>query len=438
MLLKRDSKYVYSNMKFKSIYKIGLFVIFFCGQWSLSAKEIQPALLVYGSGIEAFTAAIQSARSNVPTLWVMETHSLVEELTLRPLKIKDNAGLDGGIWMDLLMGVALNKGVNDSLAQLVKTDINPTLMLNAMEKIIGRESQLTIIRNQHVESLIRDKKTWTVILENKKKYEVRAIVDASSHADLQGKVVKSSVILADVHLKRTETLTLEQIRTTVALAEYQDTSYTLLVKDLLSQNFQELFFIKSLVPESKDAESIPFRAHVGQAVGALAAYCAFFKTTGDKVNVRKLQTELMTYGARLLPWKDVSIRDPNYMAIQKCYLATVLEGKDGNRTFDREDSIKVASIQPIFNKLYSRAQLWFLDNKMEYFSLKDLLSFVQFLSFRGNEVESQVQKDWTKKLKFQGEYNLEHMVNRYEFATLVNKYTDPYTKAVTIDGDIIR
>ncbi len=420
------------------MYKIVFIFILLFGKLSLHAKEVKPTLLVYGSNIEAFTAAIQSARSNVPTLWVMGTHQLIEELTSAPLKITANQGLDGGIWMDLLMATALNKGENDSLAQVIKTDINPTLMLHAIERIIGQETQLTVLRSEEIVSLERNKRDWTVVLGGNKKYAVRAIVDTSPDGMLATKVVKSEVALEQLALRRTEGLTPNEIRTTAALGEYGDTCYTVLIKDILSQNFQELFFTKSLVPATEGAETIPFRAHVGQAVGALAAYCAFFKTSGDKVDVRKLQNELMTFGARLLPWKDVSLQDPNYVAIQKGYLATILAGKEGNRILDRADSVRVESIKPIFNQLYSRSQLWFLDNTVDYFTLKDLLSFVKFVSFRGNEVEGQVQKDWTKRLKFEGEYDLAHTVNRYEFLTLVDKYANPYAKAVTVEGDIVR
>src|SRR5690606_10334647 len=130
-----------------------------------------------------------------------------------------------------------------------------------------------------------------------------------------------------------------------------------------------LFFTKSLMPEIADMETIPFRAHVGQALGAMAAYCAFFKTTGDKVDVRKLQTELMGFRARLLPWKDVTVSDPNYAAVQKGYLATLLEGKEGDRLLDGKDSVAIDSVKSIFNQLYSRSQLWFLDNTADYFTL---------------------------------------------------------------------
>ncbi|NGM60807.1 FAD-dependent oxidoreductase [Sphingobacterium sp. SGG-5] len=424
-------------MKSTKMYKIVSLLLLLFGKLSLCAKEVKPALLVYGSNIEAFTAAIQSARSNVPTLWIMGTHRLVEELTLRPLKITANQGLDGGIWMDLLMASALNDGVSDSLAQAVKKGVNPTLMLHAMERMMGKEKQLTVLRNERVASLERNKHDWAVVLENGKKYDVRAIVDASPDGELANEVVKSQVSLGTVTLRKASVLTPKEVRTTVAVGEYRDSCYTLLVKDILSQNFQELFFTKSLMPAT-DTESIPLRAHIGQAVGALVAYCAFFKTTADKVDVRKLQTELMGFGARLLPWKDVSVKDPNYAVIQNGYLATILEGKEGNQLFDRKDSVAVDSVKSIFNQLYSRSQLWFLDNTADYFTLKDLLSFVKFVSFRGNEVDEQVQKDWEKRLKFEGEYDLARTVTRYEFLVLVDKYANPCAKAVTVGGDIIR
>ncbi len=426
--------------KFKQmkILRIVFLFVLLLGSNLLCAKEVQPALLVYGSGIEAFMAAIQGARSNVPTLWIMSSHKLVNELTLKPLKISANQGLDGGIWMDLLMASAQHKGSSDSLAQVIKMDITPTLMLHAMERMVGEEKQLTILRNEEIASLIRNKRGWTVTLGNNKKYDIRAIVDASPERKLRSKVVKDTLSVKEVILQKVEALTSEQIRTTVALGECNNMFYTVLAKDVISQSFHELFFVRSLVPVAEGAESIPFRAHVGQAVGAVAAYCAFFKTTSDKVDVRKLQTELMGFRARLLPWRDISQQDPHYTAIQNCYLATILEGKAGNSLLDKKDSVQVESVKNIFNRLYSRSQLWFMDNTADYFALKDVLSLVRFVSFRGREVEEQVQKDWTKKLKFEGEYDPKRMVSRYEFMVLVDRYANPYVKAVTLQGDILR
>lgn len=424
-------------MKLNKMAFVGMLVAIFCSL-SLSAKEEPPALLIYGSSVEAFTAAIQGARSNVPTLWIIDTDRIVTELTQKPLQIEANGDLDGGIWMNLLMNVAISTNANDSLARIVKHDINPTLMLNAIEKMVSKEQKLTVIRNRKIKSLVRNKKGWTVLLEDNKEYEVRTVVDASSEGELRTRVMKSSVTLQPVKQNVADTLSAQQIRTTIAIGEYRDTCYAVLVKDVLAQNFQELFFIQSLISSSKEAESIPFRAHVGQGVGALAAYCAFFKTTADKVDVRKLQTELMTFGARLLPWRDVSQQDPNYAAIEKGYLATILAGKENNQQFDATDSVTVASVKPIFNQLYSRSQLWFIDHTAEVFSLADLLFFIKFISFRGSEIEVQIQKDWTKRLKFQGEYDLDRVVNRYEFLTLINKYADPYAKTVTVGGDIVR
>ncbi|NGF55902.1 FAD-dependent oxidoreductase [Parapedobacter sp. SGR-10] len=420
------------------ISRIAFFLVLFFGKMSLSAKEVKPALLVYGSGIEAFTAAMQGARSNVPTLWVMNGHTLVEELTLKPLKITSNQGLDGGIWMDILMASAQHKGSSDSLAGEIKMNITPTLMLNAIQRMLDEQQQLTVLRNENITSLTRNKRGWTVVLGNNKKYEVRAVVDASSGGELGTKIVKDAFSVAEVTLQKTEMLTPEQIRTTVALGSYEGTDYTVLAKDVLDQSFHELFFVHALVPATEGAESIPFRAHVGQAVGAVAAYCAFFKTTADKVDVRKLQTELMSFRARLLPWKDVSQQDTHYGAVQRCYLATILEGKEDNLLFDRGDSVQVESVKIIFNRLYSRSQLWFADNATDYFALKDVLSLVKFVSFRGKEVDDQVQKDWTKKLKFEGVYDPERKVTRYEFMVLVDRYASPYTKTVTLQGDILR
>src|SRR5690606_2777475 len=165
-------------------------------------------------------------------------------------------------------------------------------------------------------------------------------------------------------------LSLAQVRTVVAAGQIGSTLYGTQLGNILAgekEGFFDFRGIAALLQE--DMTLSPFRAAVGQAVGATAAYLAFFKTSADKVDVRKLQTELMTYKARILPYQDVAISDVHFYALQRFGLASVLPDlhKDDGFRFQKDERVSFEEVEPIFDRLYSRSQLWFLDNKGDYF-----------------------------------------------------------------------
>src|SRR5690606_10333652 len=93
-----------------------------------------------------------------------------------------------------------------------------------------------------------------------------------------------------------------------------------------------------------------FGAAIGQAVGATAAYLAFFKTSADRVDIRKLQTELMTYQARILPYQDIMVDDAHFYAIQRFGLAGVLANlnKETDFYFGKEERVSFEEVEPVF------------------------------------------------------------------------------------------
>src|SRR5690606_33853895 len=125
---------------------------------------------VYGSDITALSAAIQAARSNVPTVMLMDKPILAEEITSEVLQIEGNKNLDGGIWMGILMEMAISKTRDDSLAQVVKKDFNPQLARNAIDKYMRELPNLTVIKEQQISKVSRNKRNWEIVLSNRQKY----------------------------------------------------------------------------------------------------------------------------------------------------------------------------------------------------------------------------------------------------------------------------
>lgn len=413
----------------------------FCAMVHVSAKEVKPTLLVYGSGIEAFAAALQAARSNVPTLWVIDESTYLADLTNRELSVTSNTDLLGGIWKDLMIETGQLKKKDDTTVAVMQRAINPQLLRNALDRMVSKQKNLTVVQGLKVLGVSKGKKELTVTLSNKRKYDVRAMVDATPTAESRKFVISTDLFSKPGRVLTVAEMTAERRRTLVAIGEYEGAVYGYSWGDVLSRNVSNVFFVASLVQVGLDDNSLPLRANLGQAIGASAAYCAFFKTNAEEVEVRKLQTELLAFDNRTLPFSDISSSSDNYRSLEKIFLVSLLplESAGTKLVFRGDDAVEVASVKDVFNKLYSRSQLWFVDNTTKkYFELKDLLTLIKYVSFRGDEVDREVEKEWSRKLKFEGEYNPSHVVSRYEFAVLVDRYANPYVKSVDAEGRILR
>lgn len=407
---------------------------------ALGQKKLKPQVLVYGDDLIAYSAALQSSLSNVPTLWVLPGEKIVPELTTKPLSFENLPNLDGGIWMNLLMEMALSQTKSDSLAVFVKKDMNPQLLQNALEKLLHKQANLQLVKTERVEGMKRNKNSWTITLSNKQKYDVRSIVDASRDQQLHPFTGNAIMHAKPGRLFPFDKLTTDQIRTLVASGQSGNQIYGLTLANMMflaKDNVLNLFAVQQLMDTQQ--QTIPLSANIGQAMGAIAAYMAFFKTDLTQVDVRKVQTELLTYGARIMPFQDILIRDPNFGATQKIGLSTLFVPtvKNGLFIFDRDAPVQYAEVKPIFNTLYSRSQLWFLDNHGETFLWKDFISLLKFVGLRGDEIEKQIEREWNSKLKFEGTFDIEKLVTRYQFATLLDRYASPYVQRVTQEGSPI-
>lgn len=403
-------------------------------------KAKKPQVMVYGSDMLAFSAAVQSAKSSVPTIWVVDKQELLSELSSgQPSRVKTMPHVDGGVWMEILMEMALAKSPDDSLAAAVKKDIKPRLFQNAVEKVLRNLPDLTVMRGEEVLSIKRRKRDWEVQVSSKRKYTVRCVVDASRQQVLES-LTDISWDNSSGRMQPLHTFSVEGLRTIVASGQIGNSLYGLPLENMLlgeKDGFFNLRGVTELLQE--DLTLTPFRAAAGQAVGATAAYLAFFKASADKVDVRKLQTELMTYQARLLPFQDVAISDPHFYALQRFGLAGVLSKIQEDEGFDfhKDEQVSFEEVEPIFDRLFSRSQLWFLDNKGDNFRWKDFLSLIKFVGLRGDEINQQIEKEWSGKLHFEGNYDEKAFVSRYQFAVIMDRFANPYVKAVDRQGKLI-
>jgi len=436
--------YVYSRMKFSNPVVLIIFFLVLTINNGFS-KDVKPKVLVYGAQIEAFAAAIQSAQSGVPTIWVLPSLDMETDTYFGHESIPREDKLIGGIWMNILQEISLRKEKNDSLFLLVRKEINPYVLRKAMDKIIEKQKNLTIIKGVSILKLEHSKKNIAIVLSNKKKLNVLAVVDASRGMDLisflGAKIAINKNASPDqktLYSGPIQSISNDYIRTLVAIQESPLGTFGYTQQEVVAQSIDNIFFTAKLL--HNETENLPFNCDLGQVVGANAAYCAFFKSSAADIDIRKLQAELLAFDARIIPFEDVSMEDPNYNALQRIFLVNILPWNKEQKSiiFEPNDSVSIVSIRPVMQQLYSRAQLWFVDNTAVYFTTNDMIELLKVIAFRGDELEHEVEKNWKKHFKFSSDFQLTHTLTRYEFAVLLDTYGTPFTKRISLEGIIQR
>jgi hypothetical protein len=183
---------------------------------------------------------------------------------------------------------------------------------------------------------------------------------------------------------------------------------------------------------------------LGQGVGTVAAYCAFFKTTTKHLTVRIIQGELLDYKGYLLPFTDISQKDPHFRAVQQICATGLLKGVqkvNGNQAevhFEPNGMVNTDEVKPILNELYTRAFLWFNREKPgEKITLGNLLSMISDYTLTDPKtLENIIGKAWKTQLKLPGDLDVKRPATRLEFAVLANKYLNPFAKTVDLSGKV--
>lgn len=184
---------------------------------------------------------------------------------------------------------------------------------------------------------------------------------------------------------------------------------------------------------------------LGQGAGTVAAYCAFYKTTTKKINVREVQKELTRFNAYLMPFVDVKQDDPYFRSIQQIGATGLLKGVQVTKgkttaTYFLPDSIvKTSEVKPVLQEIYTRSFLWFNKTKPgNNFTVGNMLSFISEMTLSDPEtLQRNVKKYWDTRFKFASAFDLNKPITRREFAVLANLYINPFARNVDITGRLI-
>lgn len=407
---------------------------------SVLGQGRNPEVLIYGDGIDAYTAAIQSAKSRLHTIWVTESRDLRSSLNLPAGNIQSHNQLDGGIWAELLAKTMGSEHPNDSVVSRAKNPFNPQLVLNEMEKELDEYAHLHIYFQPGLRSVQKKRRNWQVRLNNGTRFSVRSIVDASP----EGRIAQESGIQPDFGKAD------QEIRKTgVIVTDLGGKAQALGLTQLIPTEEENLFFTKHnpyLSPLLRDhIDDLPLLAHAGQAVGAAAAYVAFYKTTSDQIEVRQVQAELLQYGARIVPYQDILIQDPHFQAIQRIGALAIFEptlGAEGRYLFSGEKRVTSSEIEPVLHTLFSRSQIWFKDRQLttrsDTLSLGELLSLIKYIAHRGNELDEQVENLWSRRWGFEADFDPTMPITRRHFSVLMDEFVKPFDVRIDRQGRITR
>lgn len=419
------------------------------------AQNKKTQVLVYGNGPDAYAAAVQSALSGVQTLWLTGTVAVGGELTegSAARKITSNHHLDAGLWADFLKKLIKAPKATDSVFTVAKRHINPRIADNVLNGIIDTVKNLTVRRDVQVLTLKPSGKGWNVTLSNRQRINIAAVVDASLSSELYGQAGGSRLPQGQIPVKnrfsvagRNDLYHQNRLRTSVATGSLGGKTIVVPLDALIPEGGTNLFVTRNLAGMDSvftaTADDIPLLMAQAQAIGTAAAYCAFFKTTTDKIAVRTLQGELLAYGARLVPFQDVWYEDLHAAHIQSIAAAGVLKGirhqADGEEQhwFLPDSTVSVAEIEPVIRQLNTRSQIWFMDNRaIEALTLQDLLGLIKYAVNRGNELDAEVERGWEKRFKFTGKYTPGNYITRRQAAVLLDTYLKPFAVRVDWNGN---
>jgi hypothetical protein len=392
------------------------FVLFCLGAHASFAQKLRTDVCVYGNTIAALAASIQSARSGVQTLLISNSDSWIDQASLADW---EKASIASGMGTELLK----------KYTQLEKhKDLKADSLLQSIKALADTVKNLKLVSFSDIEEIKESGKRWELHLKGGQKITALILVDGdTNHALLKQLGLKPSAnpaIAFDVKNPL--------IRTSVAIL---GTNSILPLQALVVEKQANIICIPS-------AGSVFAQLNAGQAVGATAAYCAFFKTTTDHLNVRLIQGELLTYKATLLPFKDMQQGDSSFVAQAHVALTGLLNSgigqKEGTYQWLGNNNVHADEIKISMKKLYSRSQIWFADHTDKTaLSVGDAISLITYTATRGGELKLEIERGWKSTLGLSGSFNENRKISRNEFSVLLEAYLQPFATQVDLQGELI-
>lgn len=401
-----------------------------------SGQTIRTDVLVSGGSNSGVAAAIQAAHSGVKVLFVVEGNELAPDF-----REENDSLYSAGVFTSFLELTLKTR--TDSVTGYV-SPLSKAVAADILKGWTDTIKNLTIIRNAVVQK-VESGKTWEIKLKDGRNIKAAVVVDASPDGALASKAGVPRDPAGGYYQTAAFTRTdLGHIysnriyRTSIGIGQAAGEVFLLPLNSLIAAGTENLILAGRLPNITSSKLPQPANIAYGQAAGAAAAYCAFFKTSTRNLNTRVIQGELFAYKSWLMPFADITRADSNFLVIQHIGLTGLLKGQvsDGKLLFLPDSLVSAEDIRTPMKELYSRSQLWFSDNKVDKFTLGDVLSMIKFCASRGEELNREVEKAWKTSFKFSGEYDLNHLVTRREFAVLADAYLKPFNVRIDPAGNL--
>lgn len=412
-----------------------LFIILAFISLSLPAQTTKTGVLVIGNTAASVAASLQSARSGAKTILLTQTPAISPILTAEDISYLEK------IQNHYRAKLRKKPGAKDST---IAFDLNmkKDQYLKLIKGISDTTKNLTITLNTALEKIEKDGKGWEIRLKNGQKIKADVVVDATENLFIASilRIDAKKTMLSPVATP--SPFDTKLYRSTVATA-YTGTTASRSVTPISLGAFLpagvENFII---VPKSNNLVK-PVNMSAGQAAGTIASYCAFFKTSTKNINVRAVQTELLTFDAQLIPLSDIKMNDPNFLAFQRMALSGLLKPvvtKDGDHSvikFDTTGTVSSEQLRAPMREFYSRSQIWFTDNKKDVMTIEDAISLFMFTATRGEELKKEIEEGWKESFNFDGSFDLKRQITRKEFAILADRYLQPFNTRVDFAGNLL-
>ncbi|MFD0749720.1 FAD-dependent oxidoreductase [Mucilaginibacter calamicampi] len=437
--------------------KLLVFILLFgCGL--TYAETIKTDVAVIGNNTSAIAAAIQSGRSKVKTLLLLNGPWL-EELSLQKMiTLNEPHYAPSGIWEEVdkeLRDYYKKTPGYDTLSKTLKFE--PFAAGAALKRMADSVKMLTSKINVAYTSIEKDGTGWkleVVIKGEKVTIKAKVLIDGTEDGEM---ITKAGATLPPDIKTWLEKGASTLYRTSIASGTYDDKGsasvypkgpvYYIPLSAVAVKDADNLLTLnKAMFPTG--ANNLTGKIALGQAVGAVGAFCAFFKTTTKKLDVRVIQIELLDFKSSLLYFTDVERADPYYRSIQQIAATGLLKGSKESGgaeaagsefSFMPDSAVTTAEIKPVLTEVYSRVFLWLnREQPGEKFTVGNLLSLISEITLTDpNDFKITMQKAWKAQYKFQSDFDLNKAVTRREFAILANQYLNPFARTVDINGAIV-
>jgi len=442
-----------------------LIVILLIANCSITfAQTIKTDVLVIGGSPSGVATAMQCARSKVKTILAVQDSSLGNFHGTEMVSVETSSNIPSGIWGEFRKRIQdfYKKTPGFDTAYNAPLKFEPAVASSILKKITDTAKNLTVYANTSFTTIKKDGDKWDVSFsQNEKIVKViaRVIIDGTENGEVAAKAgAKFSTTLDNIK----DNSRLSDYRTSIVCGNdfpgqlYTDVNspknnypsypaYCIPINSVLLKGVDNILVTERLLPANRSGQYLPVQLSLGQGIGTIAAYCGFFKTTTNNLNVRVIQGELLDFKAYLLPFADITPKDHDWRAIQQVCATGLLKGaqqvsgKDAQFLFKPDSTVNTAEVQPVLTEIYTRAFLWFAKEKPgEKFTLGNLLSFISDYTLTDPLVlKYRVQKDWTGQYKFKPGFDLNAPITRREFAVLANRFLNPFARTVDLNGRLV-